>query len=968
MAKKAGTTRVHQLAKELGVDSKDIIAKCQAEEIPDIVNHMSTVSVGLCATIREWFSEGVDSANSTAVETAAAVDLTKVRAKARRKATKKTESSKATAEKKASEEATQAAEQPQAEAEQPAKTEPEAAPTLAAEAAAVPLEAPELLAQPPVEVELGKATAKPITAPMSESDTAASEPEAPAATPAPQQPAAAAAAPQEQKKDAASENKAKPKVQPVMNVPTRPGVVKPAGPMLQQPSKTKLAGPKVIRVESPEIIPPPRSRSGPRTSPTVGRGGPRAGRGAGAGMGDGLDIMTGRDRGAGSRRNKRRSASAHDEGGRSGRGSGQLEEVDRHFNWREQDLLERENRLNRAGGFFKAARRDNLKRVTGGGQRAVVPAQAGGKVKISVPISIKDLSAATGVKVSDLLRKLLLQGKMLNVNSVVDGDTAMELMLDYNIELDIEEQKSAGEKIAEQFRERVVTDERRRSPVVTILGHVDHGKTSLLDRIRNTNVAAGEAGGITQATSAFQVPVVVGDETRMVTFIDTPGHEAFTEMRARGAKVTDVAVLVVAADDGVMPQTIESINHAKAAGVPIVVALNKIDKPEASDTNIQRILGQLAEHDLNPVEWGGSTEVVRTSALTGAGIQELLEMLDYQAQLLDLKADFAGEAEGTVLEAAMEEGRGPVAKVIVQQGQLKKGDFVVVGRAFGRVRDIVNDRGVRIDTAGPSMPVAFSGISDVPDAGDKFYIVKSLKEAEQAAAERARIERERDLARERITLDNVFKHMAATGRKELALIVKADVQGSLETLKSVLSKIESDEVNISIKHAAIGGVNESDVTLAETTNAIIVGFNVTASASARKAAEARGVDIRFYDVIYDLTDDVKAAAEGLLEPEVKLEVLGHAEVRDVFKISKVGMVAGCYVTDGVIERNSQIRVTRDGIVIEKDRRLQQLKRFKDDVKEVRAGQECGMKIDGYDDIRVGDVLECYKTREVKRKL
>ena len=509
---------------------------------------------------------------------------------------------------------------------------------------------------------------------------------------------------------------------------------------------------------------------------------------------------------------------------------------------------------------------------------------------------------------------------------------------------------------------------RPRTPVVTILGHVDHGKTSLLDQIRSANVAAGEAGGITQATSAFRVPVKVADAERSITFIDTPGHEAFTEMRSRGAQVTDVVVLVVAADDGVMPQTVESISHAKAAEVPIVVALNKIDKPEATDSNIQRILGQLAENGLNPVEWGGDTEVMRISALKNEGITELLEIIDYQAQLLELKADFGGPASGTVIEAQLEEGRGAVARLLVQHGTLAKGSFVVVGRAYGRVRDIVDDRGQRIKEAGPSSPIAVSGINEVPDAGDKFYVVKSLREAEAAAQERRDQEREKNLAQEKVTLDNIFEKLSEAGRKELPLVVKADVQGSLETLRATLSKIGSEEVVVAVKHSAVGGVNESDIALAEAAGAIVLGFNVTAPAKARKAAEAKGVDVRFYDVIYDLTDDVTRAAEGLLEPELKLEVLGHAEVREVFKISKVGMVAGCYVTDGVIERAAQIRVTRDDIVVEKDRRLEQLKRFKDDAKSVNAGQECGMLIDGYDDIKPGDVLECYKTLEVRRTL
>ena len=945
MAKKPTTTRVFQLAKALGVSSKDVVAKCQAEDIPGITNHMSAVSLGLEATIREWFGSGDAGGTTTAVETAAPVDISRARAKAK----KKTKA----APPAAPPEAEQTEKAPAAEPKSPApKPTPEPS-------------SPEVTVTSDRAGDDGgsqPAPAQPAPDQPDQQKTVQHEQEE-------QAPPIAAEAPQE----SAAPGSSSAKPMPVMNVPTRPDVITPAGPMLQQPTKTKLSGPKVIRVENPDVLPTPRAK-GPRPGgPTIARSGPRGGRGAG--MHSDMIDAPGAGRGGrgaapagpgSSRRNKRRSASAGD-AGRTGRVAG-AGDGDRPFNWREQDLLERERRLNRAGGFFKQARRDNLKRSTGGGHRASTAAESGGKVKVAEPIFIKDLSAATGIKAADILKKLFLAGKRVTINSSIDAETAIELMLEYDIELEVVEQKSAEEQIEETFEKREFVDERPRSPVVTILGHVDHGKTSLLDRIRNANVAEGEAGGITQATSAFQVPVKLEDSGRLVTFIDTPGHEAFTEMRSRGAKVTDVVVLVVAADDGVMPQTVESINHAKAAGVPIVVALNKIDKQEATDSNIQRILGQLAEHDLNPAEWGGSTEVIRTSAIKNEGIQELLEMLDYQAQLLDLKADFGGVAQGTVLEAQMQEGRGAVANVLVQHGKLKRGDFVVVGRAYGRVRDIVNDHGKRIDEAGPSMPIAFSGINAVPDAGDKFYVVKSLKEAEAAASERFAQERQRDLATERITLDNIFQHLADSQRKELPLVLKTDVHGSLETIKASLSKITHEEISVAIKHAAVGGVNESDISLAEASGAIILGFNVTASAKARKAAEAKGVDIRFYDVIYDVLDDVKRAAEGLLEPELKLEVLGHAEVREVFKVSKVGMVAGCYVTDGVVERNAQIRVTRDDIVIEKDRRLEQLKRFKDDVKEVRAGQECGMRIIGYDDIKPGDVLECYKTLEVRRSL
>ena len=699
------------------------------------------------------------------------------------------------------------------------------------------------------------------------------------------------------------------------------------------------------------------------------RSGPRAGQGVGtpvpeAPASPGDPARTGR--GAASRRNKRRTTTDRDQRGRVGRTA--TGEQPQRSDWTRQDLLERDRRLTRSGGFFKAHRRDNLKRTIGAGQRAVSAAEAGGFVKIQEPITIKTLSAATGVKAANIVRTLFLSGNPTTVNSIIDGHTAAEVMLEYNIELEVLEQKSAQQQIVEQFLEREVVDERPRNPVITILGHVDHGKTSLLDRIRNTNVAESEAGGITQATSAFQVPVRTGDKERLITFIDTPGHEAFTDMRARGASVTDLVVLVVAADDGVMPQTVESINHAKAAQVPIVVALNKIDKPEATDVNLQRIYGQLAEHELAPPEWGGSTDVVKTSALKNEGIQDLLDVLDYQADLLELKSDFGGMAEGTVLEARLQEGRGPVANVLVQRGCLKKGDFIVVGRASGRVRDIMDDHGKRINEAGPSMPVVCSGISEVPDPGDRFYVVTSLKDAEAAAQERRDLERDRDLVTEKITLDNIFQRMSADTKKVLPLIIKGDVQGSVDTLKVVLEKISTDEVMIAVKHAAVGGVNESDILLAKATGAIIIGFNVTSSAQARRQADERQIDIRLYDVIYDVTDDVIKAAEGLLDPEHKLEVIGHAEVREVYKISRVGMIAGCYVTDGVIERNALIRVTRGDIVVEKDRKLDQLKRFKDDAKEVRTGQECGMKIEAYDDIKVGDVLECYKKLEVRRTL
>ncbi|HRJ49313.1 MAG TPA: translation initiation factor IF-2, partial [Phycisphaerales bacterium] len=545
---------------------------------------------------------------------------------------------------------------------------------------------------------------------------------------------------------------------------------------------------------------------------------------------------------------------------------------------------------------------------------------------------------------------------------------AQEIMLDFDIELEVQEARTAEQTVHADYEQRKMVDERPRGPVVTILGHVDHGKTSLLDRIRNANVAAGEAGGITQRTSAFRAKVSVGGDTKEVVFLDTPGHEAFTSMRSRGATMTDVVVLVVSAPEGVMPQTVESINHAKAAKVPLVVALNKIDRPDATENAIQKTLGQLAEHGLNSVQWGGDTEVVKVSAVTGEGIPELLETLDYQAQLRDLKADFGGMAAGTVIEARTEEGRGAVASLLIQQGRLKVGDFIVAGRAYGRVRDMTDDTGVRVREDTPPHPVVISGIDEVPDAGDRFYVVDSLKKAQDAAEQRRRREREQQLAAPKVTLDSFFSQIAEKETKEILIVLKAAEQGTVDVLRSEVEKIKTDEVKVRVLHAAVGGITESDVVLAQASRAIIIGFNVIPSGKSRTMADHKGVEIRTYQVIYHITDDLKQAAEGLLSPELRQEILGHAEVRQVFKVSKVGTIAGCYVTDGNVQRDALIRVTRSGVVIENDRRLEQLKRFKDDAKEVRAGMECGMKIVGYDDIKEGDILECYKQVEVKRTL
>jgi translation initiation factor IF-2 len=528
--------------------------------------------------------------------------------------------------------------------------------------------------------------------------------------------------------------------------------------------------------------------------------------------------------------------------------------------------------------------------------------------------------------------------------------------------LKVKQQKSLREQLDERMSKAQPQRLETRPPVVTFLGHVDHGKTSLLDRIRKTRVVDGESGGITQHVGSYRYE----KDGVAVTFLDTPGHEAFTAMRARGANMTDVVVLVVAADDGIMPQTVEAINHARAAEVPIVVALNKIDVPNA---NVQRVLGQLAEYNLQPREWGGQTEVIQTSAITGAGIDTLLETLSLEAELLELRADPTAPARGVVIESEMAPGRGVAARVLVQDGTLRAGDVMIAGAASGRVRQINDDLGESVDAAKPGTPVEVSGLDVLPSAGDKFYVVEDITEAKHIAEE-IRAEQRLGLlaAKQQLTLDTFFQRIAAGEASELPLIVKADVQGSLEVLTDSLNKLSTDEVHLKIIHAAVGGVSTSDVLLAEATGAVIVGFHVVPDAAAREQSEKLGVEMRMYQIIYEMIDSVRLAMQGLLEPERKEEVLGHAEVRNVFKVSRVGTIAGCYITDGVVQRNNRVRITRGGVVIENDRLLESLKRFKDDVRDVRAGMECGMKIAGYDDVKLGDVLEAYAVKEVARKL
>ena len=587
---------------------------------------------------------------------------------------------------------------------------------------------------------------------------------------------------------------------------------------------------------------------------------------------------------------------------------------------------------------------------------------------VSVPetITVAELAHKMSVKAAEAIKVLMKLGQMVTINQVLDQDTAMIVVteLGHNpiaAKLDDPEALLAeSEATAAAAAATSEAEPEARPPVVTIMGHVDHGKTSLLDYIRRTKVAAGEAGGITQHIGAYHVETPRG----IITFLDTPGHEAFTAMRARGAKATDIVILVVAADDGVMPQTKEAIAHAKAAGVPLVVALNKIDKPEA---NLDRVKQELVANGVVPEDYGGESPFIPVSAKTGKGIDELLENVLLQAEVRELKAVKNGPAKGLVIESQLDKGRGPVATVLVQAGTLKRGDVVLAGSSFGRVRAMLDEAGKPIQEAGPSIPVEIQGLSDVPSAGDELIVLGDERKAREIALYRQGKYRDTKLAKQQAAkLENMFESMGE-GARTLPLIIKADVQGSQEALTQALTKLSTDEVKVQVVHAQVGGITESDVNLALASKAVIIGFNVRADVSARKLAEGNGIDIRYYNIIYDAVDEVKAALSGLLAPEQREQVLGMVEIRQIFRVPKIGAVAGCMVLDGVVKRTASARLLRDNVVIWTGE-LDSLKRFKDDVKEVKAGFECGLSLKGYDDIKEGDQLEIFEVQEVARTL
>lgn len=856
------TTRVYILARELDIKSSAIVKKCHDEGL-DVKNHMSVISAGLAATIREWFSE---SDNITTVETAEKVDLRKARV--RKKAVRKQPAKKAKEQKKA----------------EPAEVAAEAS----TEAAVVTEEKPA------------------------------------------------------KRKRRKTKKPEKPKPEPIV----------PAGPRLEKPEPAQLSGPQVIRVEAPELLEPP-----PRPKPRAKYGAPVT-EPLFPEEPDQEQITTI------AAKSKKQVPKQRDERTHGRRRYEPDTEAARKLKFasqrRQRDMEERRARLDAAGGE-RLRLRPTRKIATKAHAAATTVRPA--KVAVSELITVKDLSAVLAVKSSELITKLMQQGVMATANQAIGSDVAELVALDFGTELVVEHRQSLQEQIQNEFDRRQSKNPQKRPVVATMLGHVDHGKTSLLDRIRSTHVAVGEAGGITQHIGAYQISM--GGHT--VTFLDTPGHEAFTAMRARGANMTDVVVLVVAADDGVMPQTIEAIHHAQAANVPVIVALNKIDLP---GIDYNRVYSQLSEYELTPAEWGGQTEIVKTSAVTGEGIDDLLEHLDYIAELLELKADNTIPATGWVVEAKMSPQQGPVATLLVKEGRLTKGDVVLAGAAYGRVKTLSNSYGQSVKAAATSsMPVEITGLSDVPQAGDRFYCLDDINKAKDAAEESKIRSRESTLAkRTQVTLDNLFTQIEAGNVKELNIIIRADTQGSVDVLTKYLSELSTDEVKVKILHAAPGGITEGDCLLAEASNAIIIGFNVVAEEHASKLAEAKDVDIRLYTVIYRITEDLQKSMAGLLEPEQKEKTVGRAVVRNIFKISRVGTIAGCYVSDGLVTKNAKVRLIRDNIVIRDGLSIDSLRHFKDDVREVKAGLECGIKLTKFDDVKIDDVFDFYEIVEIARTL
>lgn len=621
-----------------------------------------------------------------------------------------------------------------------------------------------------------------------------------------------------------------------------------------------------------------------------------------------------------------------------------------------------EARNNNYGGNYdddviRGGRRSRVKKPSA--QQMMAPIKIETAYMSGDTITVRDLTERIGKTAAEIIKKLLLLGNMATINSEIDFDTAQLICQEFDITLEKKADKSAEDQLVEEDFEDSEENLQERPPVVTIMGHVDHGKTSLLDYIRSSRVTAGEAGGITQHIGAYTVEV----NGRQITFLDTPGHEAFTAMRARGAQATDIAVLVVAADDSVMPQTIEAINHAKAAEVPVIVAINKMDKPDA---DAERVKQDLTNYGLVPEEWGGDNIMVPVSAKTGKGVDDLLEMILMQADMMELKANPNRLGRGVIIEAKLDKSRGPLATVLMQNGTLHVGDNIIAGLASGRIRAMINDRGERVKEAGPSMPVEIMGFDDVPSAGDEMIAVGDDHLSRQVADERReKIRASREATMAKVSMENLFSTLEAGKVTTLNLIIKADVQGSVEAVKQAMEKLSNDEVKVRVLHSGAGAITQDDVNLASAFNAIIIGFNIRPDASAREAAAKEKVDVRLYTVIYKAIEDMELAMKGMLAPEYKEVLLGHAEVRNVFKITGAGIIAGCYVTDGKVQRNAQVRLLRDNVVVFEGK-LSSLRHIKEDVKEMKEGFECGMSLEGHNDIKLGDVVECFVMEEIPR--
>ncbi len=926
----ADKMRVHLLAKELNVSSKAIIDKCLAEGIDSVKNHMSTLSAGLHATITEWFSEG---GHDTALETAKPIDLKKIRKKPRKKSAGKEDG--------------------------PGKDESGMGETTTGTATIdsppVPSVAADVSEATPPEVDTVKVKERgrrsvPMTPP-----TAAEPPHVPERIA--EQPSTVTVA-AETRSPPSTVASATPMdetiaAEPAKEAQTRPSkTITPAGPQ-NVPAAAKLQGPRVVRYEALDYDARP-----PRRGPAGGRGSaprppvfddPRPG-----GL---VDSPRTAEKGKESEEGKRR--------GRINprRVEGRLMESGEQLaEWRDRDLAERRQRLAGATG-----RKIHRRSGTTGAQSGGMAAPAGPKTKATVhePVRMKEFCSETGLNFIQLYKVLRDEHQILgNVNMILPTDTAQLLALHYGIELEVVPARTGLDELEEEFSRRERNHLEPRPPVVTMLGHVDHGKTSLLDAIRKTRVVAGEDGGITQHIGSYHLQTSHGP----VTFLDTPGHEAFTAMRSRGAQMTDVVVLVVAADDGLMPQTIEAIHHAQAAKVPIVVALNKID---LGDQNKLKIYGQLAEHGLTPSgDWGGEVDVIPTSAKSGLGVKELIEHLADLSSLLELRGDPTLPAMGTVIEAEMKDGVGAVVRLLVQDGTLRVGDFVVCGNAFGKVRALLDDLGGRLTSAGPGIPVEVWGLDEPPIAGDKLYVVDNPQRAKEVSdqTKRLRIETGRLQSRKVKTLAEMFKQRDTDEVPELNVIIKADVDGSIAALKGSLAEIPSDEVRLTIRHAAVGAVNDSDILLAATCRGIIVGFRVEPSVGAKRLAEQHGVEVRPYRIIYEVVDDIRKALSGMLAPEERIEARATAEVRQVFRVSKIGLVAGCYVSSGTVERSHVAKIVRDGVVVREGCKFASLRHVKDDVREVRAGMECGIRLEGFEDVHEGDVIETYEILKIARSL